>query len=166
MNRFLLPAVLLLSAGSLAAQTAERKSSGAGKSLPESPPVAKLDALTLEPEIRTKIDGFFGTLKTGKVPDAYSRLFEGSILPAENPEMVTKLVDSTTRVLQLTGTLNGAEILRVRSAGRTLREVTYVLNGEKRPLRWRFYLYLSDGHWQIIDTNVATEASAFFEEEK
>lgn len=166
MNRFLTPAVLLLSAGWLMAQAPSRKTPDPGKTASETQPVVKLDALTLEPEIRTKIDGFFATLKTGKVQAAYDRLFEGSILPAESPEMVTKLVDSTTRVLELTGKLNGAEILRVRAAGRTLREVTYVLHGEKRPLRWRFYLYFSDDQWQIIDTNVATEASTFFEEEK
>ena len=128
--------------------------------------VARLDALTLEPEIRVKAEAFFATLKQRNVAEAYKKLLDGSALAAENPELVTKLIESTTRVLALTGSLNGTEIIRVRSAGRSLREVTYLLSGEKRPLRWRFFFYFSQGRWQILDTNIATEASAFFDEAK
>jgi hypothetical protein len=123
-------------------------------------------AAALEPEIHARIESFFSALKTGKADGAYRKLFEGSVLPSENPEMVAKLTESTTRVLQLTGTVDGAEILRWRPAGRTLREVTCVLNGEKRPLLWRFYFYYGDGRWQILDTNVSTEASGFFDDGK
>ncbi len=129
------------------------------------PPV-RMDALTLEPEIRSKIDGFFAILKQRKVEEAYRRLLEGSVLAADNPELVQKLEESTARVLELTGRIDGTEILRIRPAGKTLREVTCLLNGEKRPLRWKFYFYLADGRWQVLDTNVATEASGFFEDEK
>ncbi len=126
----------------------------------------RLDALTLEPEIKSKIDAFFTVLKQRKVADAYSRLLDGSTLAQENPELVTKLVESTISVLDLTGRIDSTEILRIRTSGKTLREVTYLLNGEKRPLRWRFYFYLADGRWQVLDTNVATEASGFFEDPK
>ena len=126
----------------------------------------RLDALTLEPEIRSKVDAFFTILKQRKVAEASRRLLEGSTLAVENPELVTKLVDSTTRVLDLTGRLEGTEILRIRTAGKTIREVTYLLNSEKRPLRWRFYFYLAEGRWQVLDTNVATEASGFFDDTK
>lgn len=132
----------------------------------ESRAPAKLDALTLEPEIRAKIDGFFTILKQRQVADAYRRLLDGSVLAAENPDLVKKLEESTSRVLELTGRIDGTEILRIRSAGKTIREVTCLLNGEKRPLRWKFYFYLGDGRWQILDTNVATEASGFFDDEK
>ena len=136
------------------------------KPAPEARVQVRLDALTLEPEIRSKVDAFFTILKQRKVAEAYRRLLDGSILAVENPELVTKLVDSTTRVLDLTGRLDGTEILRIRAGGKTLREVTYLLNSEKRPLRWRFYFYLADGRWQVLDTNVATEASGFFEDSK
>lgn len=126
----------------------------------------RLDALTLEPEIRSKVDAFFNVLKQRKVADAYRRLLEGSVLAEENPGLVEKLIESTTRVLELTGRLDGTEILRIRAAGKTIREVTYILNGEKRPLRWRFYFYFADNRWQVLDTKVVTEASAFFDEVK
>lgn len=160
MIRRLIP--FLLCAGMASAQTKSIEKPAA-----EPPRVpGKLDALTLEPEVRTRIDDFFALLKQRKVEVAYGKLFDGSILPDENPEMVKKLMESTTRVLEMTGRIDGAEFLRARAAGRTLREVTYVLNGEKRPLRWTFYFYFTGGHWQILDTNVATEASGFFVEGK
>jgi hypothetical protein len=134
---------------------------------PAEPPRSpqRLDAVTLEPDIRSKVDAFFTVLKQRKVTEAYDRLLDGSVLARENPALVTKLVESTERVLALTGRIDGAELLKIRPAGRTLREVTYLLNGEKRPLRWKFYFYLANGHWQVLDTNVATEASGFFPEE-
>jgi hypothetical protein len=125
----------------------------------------RLDALTMEPEIRSKIDAFFTVLKQQKVKEAYRRLFDGSSLAAENPELVTKLEESTARILQLTGRIDATEILRIRSSGKTLREITCVLNGERRPIRWKFYFYLTNGHWQVLDTNVASEAAGFFAEE-
>lgn len=132
------------------------------------PPVShkipvRLDALTLEPEIRSRIESFFDVLKLRKAADAYQRLLDGSVLAQENPELVTQLVESTTRVLELTGRIDGMEILRIRAAGKTIREVTCLLNGEKRPLLWKFYFYFGDGRWQVLDTNVTTEAAGFFE---
>lgn len=127
---------------------------------------AQLDALTVEPEIRSRVDAFFSVLKQRRVEDAYKRLLSGSVLAQENPEMVAKLIESTGRVLEMTGTLDGTELLKIRTAGKSLREVTYVLNGSKRPLRWTFYFYLAEGQWQVLDTNVAAEASGFFEPEK
>jgi hypothetical protein len=118
----------------------------------------------LEPDIKIKIEAFFSVLKQRKVPEAYTKLLEGSVLAEENPELVTKLVESTTRVLELTGRIDNTEILKIRRSGKTIREITYLLNGEKRPLRWRFYFYLADGRWQVLDTNVATEASGFFDD--
>ncbi len=136
--------------------------------LPAGPPrlPVRQDALTLAPEIRSRIDAFFTVLKQRKVGEAYQRLFDGSVLAMENPDLVAKLIESTERVMGLTGRIEGAELLRIRGAGKTIREVTYLLNGEKRPLRWKFYFYLSNGGWQVLDTNVATEASGFFPEEK
>lgn len=120
-------------------------------------------APSLEPAVKQQIEAFFQNLRQRKVDGGYRKLFAESPLAQDNPDLVTELVKSTTRVLDLTGDIGAAELLKVRAAGKTLREATYVLNGAKRPLRWRFYLYYSGGVWQILDTNVATEASGFFE---
>lgn len=164
MMRCVIP--LLLTAGLATAQPASGRKPSAESPAPAKPRAAAASSASLEPEIRARIDKFFVTLKDHKVETAYHQLFEGSVLPAENPEMVKKLVDSTSRVLDLTGRIDSADPLKARSAGPTLREVTYVLNGEKRPLRWKFYFYFGDGRWQVLDTNVATDAAGFFEEDK
>lgn len=156
---------LLLTAGLATAEPASGRKPAAESPAPARPRAAAASA-SLEPEIRTRIDKFFATLKDQRVEVAYNQLFEGSVLPAEHPEMVKKLVDSTSRVLDLTGRIDSADPLKARSAGPTLREVTYVLNGEKRPLRWKFYFYFGDGRWQVLDTNVATDAAGFFDEDK
>lgn len=158
---------MALSAGISGAQAPSSSKSASGlKAGGKTEAAPSNPSATLEAGIHSRIEAFFSALKTGKAEDAYRKLFEGSVLPAENPEMVAKLTESTTRVLDLTGRVDGAEILRWRPAGRTLREVTCVLNGEKRPLLWRFYFYYGDGRWQILDTNVSTEASGFFEDPK
>ena len=158
---FRFSALLFLLVGVLPAQERPIAKPGSEPRMP-----VRLDALTLEPDIKNKIEAFFSVLKQRKVPEAYTKLLEGSVLAEENPELVTKLVESTTRVLELTGRIDNTEILKIRAAGKTIREVTYLLNGEKRPLRWRFYFYLADGRWQVLDTNVATEASGFFDDPK
>lgn len=159
--------ILAMSAGMLGAQPSSSVKPAAAPKAGGKTEVATASApAVLEPEIHSRIETFFSALKTGKAEGAYRQLFEGSVLPAENPEMVAKLTESTTRVLNLTGRVDGAEILRWRPAGRTLREVTCVLNGEKRPLLWRFYFYYGDGRWQILDTNVGTEAAGFFDDPK
>ncbi len=158
---FRFSALLFLLVGVLPAQERPIPKPGSEPRMP-----VRLDALTLEPDIKNKIEAFFSVLKQRKVPEAYTKLLEGSVLAEENPELVTKLVESTTRVLELTGRIDNTEILKIRAAGKTIREVTYLLNGEKRPLRWRFYFYLADGRWQVLDTNVATEASGFFDDPK
>jgi hypothetical protein len=162
-----LPLLFLLAPLPASAQKGPVRKPADAESAPEIPRVpVRLDAVSLEPEIRSKVDAFFTVLKQRKVKEAYTRLLDGSTLASDNPELVAKLEESTTRVLQLTGRIDGTEILRIRTSGKTLREVTYLLRGEKRPLRWKFYFYLSDGRWQVLDTNVATEAAGFFEEEK
>jgi hypothetical protein len=160
MNFRFLPILLLLAAPVAPAQQVPLPKPPAEPRVP-----VRLDALTLEPEIKSRIDAFFAVLKQRKIADAYDRLLEGSTMAKDNPGVVTKLVDSTAQVMDLTGRIDSTEILRIRAAGKTIREITYILNGEKRPLRWKFYFYQTAGKWQVLDTSVATEAAGFFEEE-
>jgi hypothetical protein len=53
--------------------------------------------------------------------------------------------------------------LRVRSAGNTLKEVVYIANCQKRPIRWRIFAYHGEGRWQVLDTDVDLELGSFFE---
>lgn len=117
-----------------------------------------------DPDVKQRIDAFFATLRQRKVADAYDKLFAGSGRAAEEPEVFNALVEATAQVVNLSGEIGAPELVRVRSTGKTLREATYVLNASKRPVLWRFYLYFSEGKWQVLDTTVATRATAFFED--
>jgi hypothetical protein len=125
---------------------------------PASP--AELDA-----GVKMRIDVFFKFLKDGKVDEAYAKLFEGSTLAKEQPELLPTLVKNTTLVIEKCGKVESASLLRVRSAGRTLKEVIYIANCQKRPIRWQIYAYHGEGRWQILDTDVNLELDSFFEPE-
>lgn len=158
MSRRFTAVLFLAAASSLSAQNIPKPQGDTTVPVRDEAPAPTLDA-----SVKQRIEQFFQNLRQKKVDGGYKALLSDSPLAKENPDLVTELVKSTTRVLDLTGDIGAAELLRVRGAGKTLREATYVLNGAKRPLRWRFYLYYSGGVWQILDTNVATEASGFFE---
>lgn len=120
----------------------------------------------LDAALARRIDGFFDLLQKGKIAESYTRLLEGSALAEDQPELVTDLVDNTGKVLSKCGRVESAAVVRVRSAGKTLREIVCLVNCQKRPLRWKLYAYFGEGRWQIIDTTLDLELSSFFEPEK
>jgi hypothetical protein len=69
-------------------------------------------------------------------------------------------------VLEKWGKVESASVLRVRSAGPTLKEIVCILNCRKRPIRWKLYAYFGEGRWQIIDTEPNLDLASFFEPEK
>jgi hypothetical protein len=117
----------------------------------------------LDAGVKIRIDSFFKLLKEGKADEAYAKLFEGSTLAAEQPELLPNLVKNTNKVLEKCGRLESASLLRVRSAGKSLREVIYIANCQKRPIRWQLYAYYGAGRWQILDTDVDLELDSFFQ---
>lgn len=119
---------------------------------------ADLDAV-----VRARIDSFFLLLKEGKTSAAYHKLFENSILAKEQPVLLDNFVKTTTNVLEKCGKVESASILRIRGAGKTLREVICIVNCEKRPMRWIIYAYYGEGRWQILDTDIDPELDSFFE---
>jgi hypothetical protein len=119
----------------------------------------------LDAAVRIRIEVFFKHLQEGRIEEGYGRLFEGATLVKEQPELVTNLVKNTSRVIDISGRIESAAILRVRSAGKTLREVTAIMNCGKRPVRWLFYVYFGEGKWQVVDTDLDMEIASFFEEE-
>lgn len=123
-------------------------------------PAASAD---LDAGVKIRIEGFFKLLKENKIDDGYAKLFEGSTLAKEQPELLTNLVKNTERVIEKCGRVDGASILRVRSAGRTLKEVVCIANCQKRPIRWLIYAYYGEGRWQVLDTDVDLELDSFFE---
>ena len=117
----------------------------------------------LDAAVRARIEAFFKHLTEGKLDEGYARLFEGSTLAKEQPALLPTLIKNTTLVLEKCGAAENGSVLRVRSAGRTLKEVTCILNCKRRPIRWTLYAYYGEGRWQILDAEVDLELGAFFD---
>lgn len=132
---------------------------------PPSVPAASSSGPELEAAIRLRIEVFFKMLKESRVDGAYAKLFEGVTLAKDQSQLLTSLISNTESMIEKCGKIESAALLRVRSAGPTLKEITYVANGQARPVRWIFYAYYADGRWQILDTDVDMELSSFFEPE-
>lgn len=119
----------------------------------------------LDAALKARIESFFSLLREERTSAAYQKLFEGSFVGEEDKELLQQLTDVTDEILEACGKLDSTELLSVNSAGRTVREIVYAVNFRKRPVRWRLYAYLSEGRWQIIDTSVNPDITAFFHDE-
>ncbi len=120
----------------------------------------------LDAAVRARIEAFFKILAAGKIEDAYGRLLEGSSLVSEQPEVLAAYIKNTTLLLRKCGEAENGAVLRVRSAGRSLKEVTCILNCKMQPIRWKLYVYFGDSRWQVLDAEAETELSSFFEPDK
>ncbi len=136
------------------------------KTPPKAPVPAPAPAGELDAAVRARIEAFFTHVASGKIDEGYARLFEGSTLAKEQPALLPTLVSNTKLMLEKCGVAENGAVLQVRSAGRTLKEVTCILNCRKRPIRWTLYVYFGEGRWQILDADADLELSSFFEKEK
>ena len=128
-------------------------------------PAASADA-ELDAAVRARIEAFFLHVKAHQVQDGFARLFEGSSLAADQPALLSTLVKNTLLLIEKCGKMESSSIVRVRSAGRALKEVTCVMNCQKRPMRWTMFVYFGEGRWQVLDAEVDLELHAFFDDSK
>lgn len=137
---------------------------------PKAPPKPAVPATAgageLDAAVRARIEAFFTHVAGGRLEEGYARLFEGSTLAKEQPALLPTLVSNTKLVLDKCGPAENGAVLRVRSAGRTLKEVTCILNCRKRPIRWTLYVYFGEGRWQVLDAEADLELDSFFEPAK
>jgi hypothetical protein len=161
----LIPFVLVfLTAPVLAAPEKPAVKPPAGKPAPAKPAApAGASSMEIDAGLKTRIEAFFKLLRDGETRDAYDKLFEGATLVNEQPDLIGDLIKSTTAVLDKEGQVESASMIRVRSAGTTLKEIVCIMNCRKRPIHWKFYAYFGDGRWQIIDTKPSFNLESFFE---
>jgi flavin reductase (DIM6/NTAB) family NADH-FMN oxidoreductase RutF len=137
----------------------------AGLTAGASETIGPMRVLEAPVQLEARIESFFSLLREERTSAAYQKLFEGSFVGEEDKELLQQLTDVTDDILEACGKLDSTELLSVNSAGRTVREIVYAVNFRKRPVRWRLYAYLSEGRWQIIDTSVNPDITAFFHDE-
>lgn len=107
--------------------------------------------------------GFFALLQKNEVDEAYTNLLRNSKI-AERPDEVRGLKDKSREAIELFGPVQGFEVTESKKVGTRMLRRTYISLNRDFPLRWRFYFYLSDRVWRIIDLRVDDRVSGMFEE--
>jgi len=154
--------LLLLSLLMPAALLAQQKTPARPAARPAPVPAASADD-ELDAAVRARIEAFFNHVKSRQVQDGFNRLFEGSTLAAEQPAILETQVKNTLLLIEKCGKVESASILRVRSAGKTLKEVTCIINCQKQPMRWTLFVYFGEGRWQVLDAEADLDLHAFFD---
>jgi hypothetical protein len=108
-------------------------------------------------------DDFFASLEKGQIDEAYANLTKGSKI-IEKPEDLRVLKQKTKEAVDVFGAIQGYELVETKPVGSKLMRRTYLSLGAEYPLRWRFYFYLANNRWRLIDLRVDDRLSGMFDE--
>ena len=108
-------------------------------------------------------DEFFASLEKGQIDEAYANLTKGSKI-IEKPEDLRVLKQKTREAIDVFGAIQGYELVETKPVGTKLMRRTYLSLGAEYPLRWRFYFYLADNRWRLIDLRVDDRLAGMFDE--
>jgi hypothetical protein len=106
---------------------------------------------------------FFGLLQKNQIDPAYEGLMKGSKI-AERPEELKTLKSKTKEAIDVFGPIQNYELVETKNVGTHLLRRTYLSLNKEFPLRWRFYFYLSDNLWRLIDLRVDDRVTGMFDE--
>ena len=82
----------------------------------------------------------------------------------EKPEDLRVLKQKTREAIDVFGAIQGYELVETKPVGTRLLRRTYLSLGAEYPLRWRFYFYLADNRWRLIDLRVDDRLAGMFDE--
>jgi hypothetical protein len=108
-------------------------------------------------------DEFFAFLEKGQIDEAYANLTKGSKI-IEKPEDLRVLKQKTKEAVEVFGAIQGYELVETKPVGTKLMRRTYLSLGAEYPLRWRFYFYLANNRWRLIDLRVDDRLAGMFDE--
>jgi len=108
-------------------------------------------------------DEFFASLEKGQIDEAYANLTKGSKI-IEKPEDLRVLKQKTKEAIEVFGAIEGYELVETKPVGTKLMRRTYLSLGAEYPLRWRFYFYLANNRWRLIDLRVDDRLAGMFDE--
>jgi hypothetical protein len=106
---------------------------------------------------------FFSSLEKGQIDEAYANLTKGSKI-IEKPEDLRVLKQKTKEAIEVFGAIQGYELVETKPVGTKLLRRTYLSLGAEYPLRWRFYFYLANDRWRLIDLRVDDRLTGMFDE--
>jgi hypothetical protein len=110
-------------------------------------------------------DEFFASLEKEQIDEAYANLTKGSKI-FDKPGDLDVLKTKTKEAVRVFGAIQGYELIETKPVGAKLMRRTYLSLGAEYPLRWRFYFYLANNRWRLIDLRVDDRLAGMFDEPK
>jgi hypothetical protein len=98
-------------------------------------------------------EDFFTLVKSGKIADAFDRLFMGSEIPYLHPRQIQMLREKTSEALRLYGNVVAHEKIREEKFAKSVVRLVYVLKLEKGPLIWELYFYMPKNKWFVSEVD-------------
>lgn len=165
---------ILVAIAVAASAFAQEKTPKPEKSKPagtENPPPAEVGEtprpptpVTASNDLPAQIAGiFFGLLQKGQIDPAYEGLTRASKI-ADRPEEISTLKQKTREAIDVFGPIQNYELVETKNVGTHLLRRTYLSLNKEFPLRWRFYFYLSENLWRLIDLRVDDRVTGMFDE--
>jgi hypothetical protein len=138
---------------------------------PAAKPAESVPTVTTQPspaessdDITTRmVAAFFAQVAKGQIDEAYATLTKGS-KTIEKPEDLRVLKQKTREAIEVFGAITGHELVESKPIGTKLVRRTYISLGAEFPLRWRFYFYLANDRWRLIDLRVDDRLAGMFDE--
>ncbi|MDX6765542.1 MAG: hypothetical protein SFU85_02005 [Candidatus Methylacidiphilales bacterium] len=106
---------------------------------------------TLPARVEERIKLFFSTLAEQSIEQAFLKLFDGSKLLQEK-DAIDSFTQVTRGSIQAYGRIKYYNLLDSRRIGDRLLLLTYIVEHEKRPVRWRFLFFAPIGNdWTLAN---------------
>ncbi len=98
---------------------------------------------------RKAAESFFKVMQKGDIGGAFDRLFAGSYILENKPQVLEEMKKTTKTNLSFYGKMIGSELLMEENYGSSVVRLVYLLKMEKHPLTVEFYFYRPGNTWFI-----------------
>lgn len=98
---------------------------------------------------RKATESFFTGMQKGDMGGAFDKLFAGSHILENKPQVLEEMKKTTQTNLSFYGKMTGHELLMEETYGSSVVRLVYLLKMEKHPLTVEFYFYKPKNTWFI-----------------
>jgi hypothetical protein len=113
-----------------------------------------IDEAQIPGKIRDRVQTFFATLTTQSVEQAFFKLFDGTQF-MDQKNAIDSFSNATRGSIEAYGKVKYHDLFETRKVGERIIIVSYIVEHEKRPIRWRFLFYSPVGNeWTLANLKV------------
>lgn len=115
----------------------------------------------LPTKVQDRLNLFFTTLISQTPDQAFFKLFDGTKF-ADEKKVIDSFGNATRGSIEAYGKVKYYDLFEVRKVGERLLLVSYVVEHEKKPVRWRFLFYSPIGNEWTLSNLKADDLRNFF----